>query len=260
MRHLPLTPSAAAGLYWAGRGGKVHSLLVEHAERMMGADHREIRVNEMAERLMAFTTDESGRYPRKLAVDPSGNQITLDYIRHFEPRRIAEIGIYEGDTAIQIAKMMSAWSGVLHVYDFHDRVDAFMNRVDREAESSSVLGMGNSYKYQDSYNWNLAAALADEVGYDYVFIDGAHTWNVDALTFLLVDRMLNPGGIIDFDDYHWTVAGSPSLNPGTFPLSAELMTEEQMTTKQVKMVVDLLVKRDPRYVELFPNKIFRKVG
>ena len=37
--------------------------------------------------------------------------------------------------------------------------------------------------------------------FDYVFIDGAHTWMLDALAFLLVDRLLRVGGYVDFDDY-----------------------------------------------------------
>lgn len=94
--------------------------------------------------------------------------------------------------------------------------------------------------------------------YDYVFIDGAHTWAHDALAFLVIDRLLKPGGYVDFDDYHWTLADSPSLNPQVFPKTAEWYTRDQIEAKQVKLVVDLLVRRDDRYEEVLADKVFRK--
>jgi hypothetical protein len=96
--------------------------------------------------------------------------------------------------------------------------------------------------------------------FEYVYLDGAHTWAVDALAFCLIDRLLKPDGYVDFDDYDWTIDASPSINPRVFPVMRRLHTEEQMTTPQVKLIVDLLVRRDPRYEEVVPNKVFRKRG
>ena len=81
--------------------------------------------------------------------------------------------------------------------------------------------------------------------FDYVFVDGAHTWAHDALAFLLVDRLLRPGGYVDFDDYTWTLRNSPSMNPAVFPEVERLYTDDQIDTAQVALVVDLLVKPDP---------------
>ena len=79
---------------------------------------------------------------------------------------------------------------------------------------------------------------------------------VDALTAFLADRMLKVGGYLDFDDYDWTFCASPSCNPRVFPLTGKLYTAEQIESKQVKMIVDLLIRRDPRYQEVVANKIF----
>jgi hypothetical protein len=81
---------------------------------------------------------------------------------------------------------------------------------------------------------------------------------VDALTAFLADRMLKVGGYLDFDDYDWTFCASPSCNPTVFPLTRKLYTAEQIASKQVKMIVDLLIRRDPRYQEVVANKIFQK--
>ncbi len=66
---------------------------------------------------------------------------------------------------------------------------------------------------ETSYTWFLHDTLraqlkADgevEPKYDFVYIDGAHTWDVDALAFALADRLLVAGGWILFDDLDWVL-------------------------------------------------------
>jgi hypothetical protein len=130
----------------------------------------------------------------------------------------------------------------------------------RTAGYENVFTHPNSRRLLDSYNWSLMRLLEEHRGpiFDYVFMDGAHTWAHDALAFLLVDRLLKPGGFVDFDDYRWTLRTSPSMNPGVFPEIERLYTDEQIDAAQVALVVDLLVKLDPTYEEVVPNKIFRK--
>jgi hypothetical protein len=96
--------------------------------------------------------------------------------------------------------------------------------------------------------------------FDYIFIDGAHTFAIDGLTFFLADQLLKPGGYVDFDDYTWSLAISSSLRPERFPLTSKLYTREQIDTPQVKMVVDLLVRKSERYTEVYSNKVFRKTS
>jgi hypothetical protein len=50
------------------------------------------------------------------------------------------------------------------------------------------------------------------------------------------------------------------MNPAAFPDVERLYTGEQIDEQQVALVVELLVRRDPRYKEIVPNKIFRKVA
>jgi predicted O-methyltransferase YrrM len=170
----------------------------------------------------------------------------------------AEIGIYEGDTTLEIARLLDG-RGEIHLFDFEDKVAAVTARLADEGYGN-VVGHPNSRKLLDSYNWSLMALLRehDEPLFDYVFLDGAHTWAVDALAFMLVDRLLKPGGRIEFDDYHWTIERSPSMNPSVFPASERMFTREQMGERQVALVVDLLVRRDERYEELVEHRVFRK--
>lgn len=195
-------------------------------------------------------------YPETVAVS-APNQATVAFVEGLAPRPqvVAEIGVYRGHTSRELLRLLPA-DGQLHLFDFADTVD----RVTAELDDGRVTGHGNSQRTLDSYNWSLMRVLErhHEPIYDYVLIDGAHTWVHDGLAFLLVDRLLKAGGHVDFDDYSWTLAKSPSLNPDAFPKTAEWYTDEQIGTRQVERVVELLVRRDDRYVEVVDNRIFRK--
>lgn len=187
------------------------------------------------------------------------NERTIAFLKSTSCRVIAEVGVYEGYTSRKVAEYLDG-RGELHLFDFADRIEPIVAALN-QAGYDNVVGHGNSRKLFDSYNWSLMRLLQQhpEPIFDYVFLDGAHVWALDALAFVLLDRLLKPGGYIDFDDYRWSLAKSPSLNPVAFPPTAEMYTDEQIAERQVKLVVDLLVRRDPRYVEVVKNKIFKKL-
>jgi predicted O-methyltransferase YrrM len=196
-------------------------------------------------------------YPESIAVK-GPSEATLEHLRTTKARVIAEIGVYRGYTSQAIADWLDG-RGELHLFDFEDTVSRVVANL-HHAGHDNVRGYGNSYKYLDSYNWSLAAVLREHPKpiYDYVFLDGAHTWAVDALATLLVDRLLKPGGFLAFDDYGWTLEKSKALRPENFPLTGQMYTDEQIRTPQVEMICDLLVRRDPRYGEVVPNRVWRK--
>jgi predicted O-methyltransferase YrrM len=206
-----------------------------------------------------LVVDERANYPREVAVSKP-NERTVEFIGNTQCRSIAELGIFKGHTSLEFARFL-AGRGELHLFDYTDRVAEVADTL-RAAGWHNFRTFGSSYKLLDSYNWSLAKLLERQAEplYDYVFLDGAHTWAVDALTAFLVDRLLKVGGYFDLDDYEWTLEASPALNPRAFPLTAKLYTGEQIATKQVKMIVDLVVRRNPRYREVVPNKIFQKTG
>ncbi|MGE4246464.1 MAG: class I SAM-dependent methyltransferase [Parvibaculaceae bacterium] len=222
------------------------------------------RLNEGVFPTNAFPEIEQARatlnpnYPSN--VRTRANQHTVAAIRQLGVKRIAEFGVLNGDTAIEIAKCLPA-DGEIHLFDFDYNVTAASERLVASG-FTNVRGYGSSTKLLDNYNWELSKLIERhaEPIFDYAFIDGAHTWNVDALTFFLVDRLLEVGGYVDFDDYNWSLAVSPTLAPHKFPGTLEIYTSEQIEDRQVKRVVDLLVRRDPRYTEIVPNRIFRKLA
>jgi len=194
-------------------------------------------------------------------VPTQASHLATEHVRRYQPTHVAEIGINKGATSLKFAGLLAQRPGTsLHLFDFAAKVEDVVKQV-KATGFQAVHGYPVSSALHDSYNWNLMRVLqAGKVKFDYVFIDGAHTWNIDALAFLLVDRLLPVGGLVELDDYVWSIRHSPTMNPGVFPMSRELYTEEQINERQVALVIDLLIKRDKRYEELVPNRLYRKVG
>jgi predicted O-methyltransferase YrrM len=197
-------------------------------------------------------------YPESDLNVEGANERTVACFERSGCRRYAEIGVYKGYTAARIAEVLGG-EGEIHLFDYADRVEPVASAL-RAAGHANVVAHPNSRRMLDSYNWSLMRVLAErgEGALDYVFLDGAHTWAHDALAFSLADRLLAPGGYVDFDDYRWTLRASPTMNPEAFPEVERLYTDEQIDARQVALVVDLLVRRDARYEEIVPDKVFRK--
>jgi predicted O-methyltransferase YrrM len=99
-----------------------------------------------------------------------------------------------------------------------------------------------------SYVWRLMKMLEENPSprFDFCYIDGAHDWATDGFAFFLVDRLLQPGGLIIFDDLDWTYESSPALRNTE---RVRLMPQEEKSTPQVRKIYELLVKPHPAYGE-----------
>lgn len=199
-------------------------------------------------------------YPDKVAVGSDGTSETYKFMQNvFSPQQCfhyAEFVIYQGDTARNVIELFP--NVILHLFDFHETIENVRSKLD--PLSRRIFYYGNTQKFNDSYNWQLLKLIeAQQNGYlfDYVFLDGAHTLAVDGLTFFLCDKLLKPGGFMDFDDYSWRLRGS-SLDPQKVPVISDQYTDEQIDSFQVKMIVDILVKSDNRYKEVLANKVYQK--
>ena len=205
------------------------------------------------QKIVAGTMD-SGRY----------EEATIDFLTAVYPEDqaddfcVAEIGIWKGATTLKIAELLDN-RGTIHLFDYDDNVAAVVSGLE-ERGYTNVIGWGSSYKYLDSYNWNLKRLLevTTEPVFDYVYVDGAHTWAIDGLAYFLCDLLLKPGGYLDFDDYGWRLRGS-SLDPAKVPETRDLYTEDQIDAYQVRAIIDLLVRRNAGYREVVRNRIFQKL-
>ena len=118
-------------------------------------------------------------------------------------------------------------------------IEFLLNRLDLE-EYVSVY-----YEYE-SYNWRLMKFIEENEDpiFDFCYIDGAHDWNVDGFAFLLVDKLLKPGGWVIFDDIDWAFSLSPTMKEIN---RVKNMPDDVKDTPHISKVFNLLVKKHPNY-------------
>ena len=126
-----------------------------------------------------------------------------------------------------------------------------LSAKERKPNIEDLLGLCDLQKFVNpiyapsGYNWYLKQVLeSSDIEFDFCFIDGSHTWDVDGFAFFIVASLLTKGGLIIFDDLDWSYATSPSLSKTEAVLN---MSEERRTTFQIRKVFELLVKRDKRF-------------
>ena len=197
-------------------------------------------------------------YPRRVAVG-THNLETIEFIKNIKPKSIAEIGVYKGHTTKEIIKCIDDKT-FLHLFDFDDRLHALSKELDKQ-NFNNYKCYSNTYSYLDSYNTSLNKlwAKTKKPIFDYIFLDGAHTFPIDALTFFICDFLLKKGGYIDFDDYDWTLESSPSQGPDVFPLTKKLYSPEQISEKGIKILIENYVLLSGKYETVIENKIYRKI-
>lgn len=170
-----------------------------------------------------------------------------DFVRRERPDRCLELGFAHGVGSLYVAAALEAnGSGHLTSVD----LPSALERRPPAQELIAQAGLGHrieSVIEEAGYNWFLHGMLrkqrrggAIEPVYDFVFIDGAHTWEIDGLALDLSKRLLRPGGWILLDDLAWMFDASYE----------EHMTAEERQFAHVQEIWDLLVTTDPVYDEL----------
>lgn len=205
------------------------------------------------------TINYNRAYPKHLAVG-SANKQTLNLCKKIKPKYYCEIGFHEGHTLKEVLKILPN-EAKIDIFDFQDKCDKIKNSIPGLFKKK-IKAYGNSYKFLDNYNNSLYKVWIKNKKkplYDYIFLDGSHVFTVDCLTFFLADKLLKKGGIIDLDDFNWSIKSSPSMNPDIFKASKLLYSSEQINQKGVKMIIDGFIKNSPLYKEIIKNKAYKKI-
>ncbi len=177
---------------------------------------------------------------------PGRGEELYEWVRRNRPVDCLELGFAYGVSTLYIAGALeSIGQGKLTSVD-REVVRDFEPSAAAMVERASLSARVELVHEASSYNWFLHRKLREQTRdgvavpcYDFVFLDGAHTWEDDALAFLLVDKLLRPGGWILFDDLDWKLDERWPDVPA-----------EQRNLCQVREIFDLLVATHPAYREL----------
>ena len=168
------------------------------------------------------------------------------------PLRIAEVGVDRGATTSEVAKLLNEHD----IYDLFDLDCTFF----RDKENFNGRFKPKLIKHQstklifDSYAWEIAQILKTQSAenaiapiWDAVYLDGAHTFNVDAPATVCLKELVKVGGYLVLDDMNWTLSGSQTCNT---QFMRERFTDEQFKVPHVKLIADLFMRTDKRFTEV----------
>lgn len=171
---------------------------------------------------------------------------------------VLELGFGHGtSTAYLAAALQEKRAGTVTTIDRREALDRAPNLFE-VLEHLGLTGQVRPIFSDRSYTWDLMHLLDRQVRgtltepcFDFCFIDGAHTWDADALAFLLVDRLLRDDRWIAIDDVNWTIESSAAARK-----HARELTDEERTTPQLRKVVELLVRPSGYQLRIFGNYAF----
>ena len=175
------------------------------------------------------------------------------------PLVAAEIGLGIGTTTVHFAQILDE-SDELHLFDRNFVVDELISDLEALPEPPKVklVNQGNEPNRYASYSWKLAlwfrelrnAGKSGRV-FDFVYLDGAHDFFHDTAATAVLKRMIKPGGYLVFDDMYWTFGASPTMNPKKRPETGLDYTPEQLVIPHVELVVDILMRPDRGWEQVF---------
>jgi hypothetical protein len=216
-------------------------------------------ISKIARMVRGDTTHAGNVTPSRQFVEMAAHLVE----RSIGPIRIAEIGVDKGASTREVAKLLREGD----VFDLYDResCDLFSNLDSVLANCRGEVTIhANSTRLMDSYAWHLAKQLTqmlreekDTAIWDLVYLDGAHTFPVDAPATCCLKEMIKVGGHLVFDDMDWSYSVSPTLSKNAEALKR--FTDEQNSEPHVSLVVDAFVRSDARYEEISEPKACRSI-
>ncbi|WP_026491357.1 class I SAM-dependent methyltransferase [Butyrivibrio sp. XPD2002] len=164
---------------------------------------------------------------------------------------VCEIGVGIGATAIEMVKLLGE-DDSYYFFSFEEEVNALYEDLQKlDYCVCNLHPMANTKRTYDSYSWNLAKMILDEKEnkdfFDFVYLDGAHTFIHDAITTVLLKRMIKVGGILLFDDVDWTLATSPTMSPSVNSNTSMRYSDEQIEACHISMVTELFMEDDEKW-------------
>jgi predicted O-methyltransferase YrrM len=178
---------------------------------------------------------------------PARGEELHDFVRTHGCTRCLELGFANGVGSVYIATALEAnGAGKLTSVD----IPSALERQPLARELVEAAGLTHRVELvvdPDSYVWWLRRQLREHLQgdrivpvYDFVFLDGAHTWDTDGLAFAAIDRLVMPGGWVLFDDLDWLPSDRAFSN----------VPDDTLDVPHIRDIWDLLVCTDPSYDEL----------
>jgi predicted O-methyltransferase YrrM len=159
-----------------------------------------------------------------------------------------EIGVGVGATTLPVAERMNNGGRILL---FSRERDVLELAADLRALGYSNIdsNWGSPSKTYSGYHFELARGVVGKLlpTFDLAYIDGGHVFHLDAPASCVLKELCKPGGYMIFDDYLWSLAKSPTMNPDKRPATAVEYDAAQIETCHVQLVCQTIMDPDRRF-------------
>lgn len=133
---------------------------------------------------------KEGKYLQKIITD-------------LDPLTTLEIGMAYGVSSLYICDALKRKDNTRHI--IIDPQDSKMPWFKIGFNNLRSAGYGDIIEYHDMKSYEaLPQLLAKGQKIDFAFVDGWHTFDYAFVDFFYIDKMLNVGGVVVFDDADWS--------------------------------------------------------
>ena len=159
-----------------------------------------------------------------------------------------EVGIGIGATTLPVAERLANRGRIILFSRENDVVELASDMQARGFTNvdSRWGSPGNTYS---GYHFELARGFVSGSlpQFDVGYLDGGHVLHLDAAAACVLKELCKPGGCIAFDDFGWSLARSPTLNPGVRPQTARDYDPRQIEACHVELTCRVVMDTDPRF-------------
>ncbi len=148
----------------------------------------------------SVTTPSGEQIPLHSQLPELEGQLLQAWLAEYQPTRLLEIGLAYGISSLFICDAVSAWQ----VEHYHI-IDAFQSKEWQSVglQHLQQAGYGQLFTlHEQRSELCLPAFLQQGLRFDFAFVDGWHPFDQVLTEFFYINRMLEVGGIILFDDVH----------------------------------------------------------
>jgi len=179
-----------------------------------------------------------------------------DFILQTKPRQCLELGFGHGASSCYIAAaLQEAGRGHLTTVDLEEEREWQQPAIEDLLERTGLAPRVTIVREPTSYTWFLKRRIAAQTRnqacrplYDFCFLDGAKNWTIDSAAFFLMDKLLQPGGWLLFDDLQWTYsrkkAEGKTKSDG---ISLRAMGPDELAEPHIELIFQFLVMQHPDY-------------
>ena len=141
-------------------------------------------------------------------------QFLQKLVRQLDPTVTLEVGLAYGISALFICDALNVRNGTQHIAIDPNQTGAMAQiyTTPRGGDSWGGIGIanlrragyGNIVRLIEAPSYRALAELESSgQRIEFAFIDGWHTFDFALVDLFLIDRMLNVGGVVAFDDASW---------------------------------------------------------